>query len=544
MKENKNSKQNNKKTQNEKPQEQQKVMTKYDRKMEAYEKHQEQERKNVRNLKIAGVLVLLVILGFFASFPIRSFMAANNTYISINGEKVTRVEFDYYYSLAKSAYLNQYGSYFSMFGMTDLSNIESEQYTEDMTFRDYFEKLTVENLVQTRALYKEARNQGFEYDVQKDYDEIMDSCALEAKENGVSMDAYLRNVYGSYASKNRLEQIQKDSLYATAYYQEIEKSKAPGEEAVEEYYQENKDEYDAVDYYLAIVDAEELAAQAETEETTAETETEETTAEDETEETTAETETEEELSEEEVAKIMEAAKEKANSLLSEVETEGTLYEGKTYYATESLLQEYLFDSERKEGDTTVIEDYDGRRYLVVKFVERRLVMDPTVDFYAISVDSQEKNVDEILAAYQSGEGGEESFKKLALENESSDEVYEGIDVSIFSEEMSGWLSAKERTKGDTASFVEEDGYGYVIYYVGTNKPVYYLNIENTLVQEAMNAYLEELKAGYIVEDPGKKLKYLQLEEAALQEGDSEENVNEASESADGEVDTESTAAVE
>ncbi len=547
----------NKKKQNEAPVvEQKKVKTKYDLKMEAYEQMQKKEKKDRIISNTILVLVVLAMIAFIASFPIRTYLAINEAYFTINGEKVTKVEYDYQYAIAKNSYVDQYGSYMQMFGV-DITNIESQAYSDTMTYKDYFQQLAVENIVTNRALKQKAAESGFTHDTQAEYDEIMNVYTQEAKAQGLTVDKYLKAIYGDYATAKRLKDIQMDSLYVTAFYQEVENQKAPTDEQIENYYKENANEYDYADYYLAVVDAledevEETAEAEENEEVTeeaSEEESEEVTeeaSEEESEEVAEEASEEEseevaeealeeeseevaeeaseeseevaeeateEMSEEEIAERMALAKEKAEALKEEVEAEDNLHEKSSYYATDSTIREYVFSADRKAGDTEVIEDLEGNRYLVVKFVKKYRDEEATVDVYAVVVDSEEQSAEEVYNTWKTSGETEENFKKVCVDNGGTEEAFEGVTPSNLGGDMEEWLAAKERNKGDVSFFAdEEDGYGYVFYYIGQNKPVYYLNIKSVLTGENMSAYVEEIKQGYSVEDPKNNLAYLHIVE--------------------------------
>ena len=90
---------------------------------------------------------------------------------------------------------------------------------------------------------------------------------------------------------------------------------------------------------------------------------------------------------------MAAAKEKAETMLSEINSEDTFAESCRKYATDdekdtyesddaslksktkkssadNVIADWLFDSDRKAGDITVIEDKDNNQYYVVYFISR------------------------------------------------------------------------------------------------------------------------------------------------------------------------------
>lgn len=470
-----------------------KVMTKYDRKMAAYKAQQEKEAKEKMITKVVLAVIVALLVAFVASFPIRTWIALNKAVFTLNGEKVTQLELDYQYAVARTNYLNSYGSYLSMFGITDLTTIDTMEYSTDMTFGDYFQQLAVEGLTNNRALLKEAAAEGFTYDTTEEYNELMDTLVSEAKEQNVTLNKYLQALFGKYATSSRIKPIQENTLLAAAYYNEVQKRNLPSDEEIENYYQENKQDYDSVDYYLLTVDA------------------------DLTLDHIASTDYEggEELTDEEKAKRMAKAYEEAEKQLKIIEKEGELQENVTYSSASYLISDYLFEEERKAGDSEIFEDTSNSRYMVVKFVKRYLSKQNTVDMFAIVVDEEDPQT--ILDGWKNGEATEDSFKALAKEYAeetglTSEGFFEGIDASSLDEELSAWLLDDTRKSGDAEAFTTDDGYGYVLYYVGANKPVYYQSIKSTLSSDFMAEYMETLTRDANIQDPDQNLVYLHITE--------------------------------
>ena len=94
--------------------------------MQEREAAKKKAEKEDRISKITGIVIVAALFCLVASFPIRSYLTINGTYIEVAGEKVSRVEFDYNYNLMKNNYLSQYSYYLSMFGI-DLSGDLSTQ---------------------------------------------------------------------------------------------------------------------------------------------------------------------------------------------------------------------------------------------------------------------------------------------------------------------------------------------------------------------------------------------------------------------------------
>ena len=142
---------NEKVTEN-KEQTEQKVMTKYDRKVQKRKEEKEKEKKEERISTAIGIVVLVALVCLVASFPIRTYLATHETYVVVNGEAVNKVEFDYQYNLTKNNYITQYGSYLTYFGLDTSKDLSTQMYSDTLTWQDYFEQNAVESLKQNKAL--------------------------------------------------------------------------------------------------------------------------------------------------------------------------------------------------------------------------------------------------------------------------------------------------------------------------------------------------------------------------------------------------------
>lgn len=506
------SKKNN---QNQAPQQESKVMTKYDRKMQAYQEQEKKAQAQKRRSSIIGIAIVVILAAFVLSFPIRNYMAVNGAYITVGGEKVTKVEFDYHYAMARTSFIAQYSSYLSMMGM-DSSTIDNQMYSTDLTFRDYFEQMAVENIQNTKAMKAEAQAAGFAYNTDEEYEETMADLRDRAKENGATLNKYMKSIFGSYATESRLERVIREGILTTAYYEQMADSSAPSDAEIDSYYDENKNNYDVVDYYLNIVTAELPTAAPDGSVPLDENGN----------------EVAYQPTEEEIAAAMEAAEKEAQNAVDDIQTEDNFHEAQSYSSINYLISSWLFDEARTEGDTTVVEDSTSHRYLVAGFGKRYRVETPTVDIRAIvtmSADAQS-----ILDEWKGGAATEESFIELCGrydENGAEEGLYEGIGIDSMNEEMNAWLGDAGRQAGDTAAFTEEDGTNYVFYYVGTNDPVWKLSIYDLLLNQTMTDYLERIRENMTVEDPKGNLNYLKVEAAMSEEAENQQ------ESAEGQEDS-------
>ncbi len=485
---------------------QKKVVTRYDRKVQ---RRKEQKAKEERNKKIStavGILLAVALVCFIASFPIRTFLTVNGTYITIDGESVSRVEFDYYYNVAKNNYLNGQGAWLYYAGLDLSGDLSQQMYSEDMSFKDFFDEMAVDMISQDKALAKEARAAGFEYDISGNYNEYMETLRQYVSEEGITEKAYIRSMYGPYATESRIKPYVEETMYANAYYDSVVGAMTFTQDQFQQYYEEHKNNYDLIDYRLSSVSAElpkEPTELADPVETAAPAEG--GTGTDDT----------YEPSEAEIAKAMEIAKTEADKLEKTIKTEGEQTVGATYSDVVSTLREWLFSEERKAGDTTVVEDATYHRYYVLAFEKRYRNEALSADVRVII--TKEGNGQEILDEWKGGEATEASFAELCDKyNDPSitsveGGLYEEMLVSSLSEELRAWISDSSRVSGDTTVISpEEDTYSYVIYYVAPNREEWVISIENILRSTQASEYVEKLVENVKVEDKKGNLNYLKV----------------------------------
>lgn len=489
---------------------QKKTVTKYDRKVQ---KRKEQKAKEERDKKIGaavGILLAVALVCFIASFPIRTFLTVNGTYITVDGENVNRVGYDYYYNVAVSNYLNGEGAWLYYAGLNLSGDLSQQMYSEDMSFKDLFDEMTVELISRNKALVKEARAAGFVYDSGEDYKEYMDALREYASEEGTTAKAYIRSMYGSYATESRVKPYVDEMMYANAYYESIVEAMTFTQDEIEQYYEEHKDNYDLVDYRVSSVSANlpdaptELADPVETAAPAEGAEGDGTG-----------TESAYEPSEAEIAAAMEIAKTEADKLENTIKTEGEQTVGAAYSDVVYLLREWLFSADRKAGDTTVIEDTTNNRYYVLAFEKRYRNEAMSADVRVILTNAG--NGQEILDEWKGGEATEASFAELCDKyNDTSvtsaeGGMYEELLVSSLSGELRDWISDSSRVSGDTAVISPaDDTYSYVIYYVAPNRAEWIVSIENILRSNQASEYLEGLIDSVNVEDKKGNLNYLKV----------------------------------
>lgn len=513
---------NEKVTEN-KEQTEQKVMTKYDRKVQKRKEEKEKEKKEERISTAIGIVVLVALVCLVASFPIRTYLATHETYVVVNGEAVNKVEFDYQYNLTKNNYITQYGSYLTYFGLDTSKDLSTQMYSDTLTWQDYFEQNAVESLKQNKALMAEAKAAGFTYDTTDEYNTFKETIKTSAAAAGISEKEYVRSIYGSYATMGRIEEYVKNDMVMNAYYQKLQEDKAPSDDEIQSYYEENKATYDSVDYRLTTIEADLPTEPTELADPVEETAADTTGTTDGTAATDSTQDTAYQPSDAEIAKAMEDAKVLADDAEKTVAKDGEAHENEKKSSVNYLISDWLFDDARKAGDTTVITNDNSHCYYAVAFEKRYLDETPSADVRVI-IPTEDKTGEEILEEWKNGAATEDSFAELckkytqdtsAVENGG---LFEQVTKTGMTEELSNWIFDTSRQAGDTVAITVSDT-TYVLYYIGQDQPEWKINIKNTLVSDTMSQHMQDISADVTVEDPKGKLNYLkvQAEESAADE---------------------------
>lgn len=345
--------------------EEQKVITRYDRKMAARKAKEEKDRRDERIFKIisslVGIVIVLAIVIGIATTIINKQAALKGTYIQVGDREVSQLEFDYYYNASVNNYINTYGSLLAYMGLDTTQDFADQEYGDGLTWKDYFDQMAVQQMTQVYALIDDAQASGFTYDVTAGYEERALSYEQAAETAGISVSEYYKSAFGQYATVNNIAPFIENDLLATAYYNDLLDANTPSAEEIQAYYEDNVLSYDKVDCRSFIFTAD----------------------------------IEEEASDEDIAKAMDEIEKKANAFMEarkngsdfeelcienasedakadyeDEETEYSLSEGWSYAYTPSAIRDWLYDDARKEGDIEVIESESTNQYYVVEFVSR------------------------------------------------------------------------------------------------------------------------------------------------------------------------------
>ncbi len=436
--------------------------------------------------------------------------------VKIGGEGFTAAEVNYNYANQYYNFANQYGQYASMFGLdtqNGLSGLRSQAcgMMEDGTWRDYFIEDAMGAMAQQKALKDYADENGVvlsEEDL-AEIDEEYASLDVIAKGNGfTSTEKFLNAYYGAGVNEEiAKEQARSLSLASKAFRHYQDSLQYTPEELKAEYesYNGEKDYFDVCYYYIAAETvADEEGNSAPTDETRA-------AAKEKAEAVLAE------YNSEELAEVTDVEK-RLNEAIARTGAEDTCVHSERSSGSGISYKDWALTA--SEGDATVAENTNGDGYYVAAFIShddnsyklaqvRHILVKAEADEEGNYTDeakaAAKAKAEEIYDKWKSGEATEESFAELAEQfsedagSNTNGGLYDNVQKGQMVEEFDAFCFAGHKP-GDTGIVYGEAAGSYagyhVIYYVGEGEVCKDYIAKNSLINTALEEFNEELIGKY------------------------------------------------
>ncbi|MFI3237132.1 MAG: hypothetical protein R3Y47_03780 [Lachnospiraceae bacterium] len=339
-----------------------KVMTKYDRKMEARREAAIQDAKEKRMIKIGVIAIVaalvIAVIGSIAYSVYEDKAAVSKAYVKVGDMEFTRQDYDFFYALTVDEFATNYSDLLSFMGIDFSVSFDQQQYTEDYTWDDQFDTMTVSTLQNIAVLYQDAKENGFEYDATAELEEFSAEIESNIEEYSYTRETYYKACYGEYADETVVYELQEMYIYAFAYQDYLKTVEVVDAADIEATYNAAPDVYDVIDYYSysSIIETATDATDAEAEEALAESLA------------TAEEFLERFNAGESFADLsVELSSETYASLYEE---HGGFFEGVSSGAVLEHSYDWLFEEEREAGDQTILFNDSAENYNVLVFSDR------------------------------------------------------------------------------------------------------------------------------------------------------------------------------
>ncbi len=217
------------------------------------------------------IIIVAVVLAFAALIGLTLYNKnedegifwRNKTVMKTDHYKVTNGMLAYYF---RETYMNTYNNYISTFGESMMQYIgldtskalKDQPYTmggedsEYETWYDYFMAQARTVASQYLSLSEAAREAGVKLtdDDKKVIDGQLDTYKEYAKTNGVTLDSYLRNVFGKSVTKSNLKKALELETLARRYASHFRDGVDVSEEKIEEVYSSDPLTYENVSYLM------------------------------------------------------------------------------------------------------------------------------------------------------------------------------------------------------------------------------------------------------------------------------------------------------
>ncbi len=514
-------------------------------------KIQKKEGGAKKALKIvAGILVAVIILGTVGiyTFLNSGYMERNTVAAKSEHYTVTTSMLSYLYNTNYQNFVNNAGSYLEALGLDTSLALEDQKYSGDTTWHDYMLDSTRSQLTSYLTLCEAALTKGVSLDDEDkaDIDDTISTMATYAEAYDVTLDYYIKNIYGSSVTEEDIRACLEILLLAEKYQTDLVDTYEFTSDDWAAYFEEHEEDFLKVDYlkYTFEAETEEDDEDHDADDTTAAETTADTDAETTADDTTA---AEDEASEpdpelayaEALAATVDADAFRAyvknyltnvkyaNMTEEELEedeididalVEGCLNEGQTVGGT-GELNEWLSDDARDAYEIyTDFDEEDGEYtvYMILpaqnegdldyncKYRETYLLKDYRYIPVAIDSDAEDAeqamtdakaDAEDILEQWND-DPTDEKFAELASADNYGDGNYEGglveaADKGTINDQVSEWVFADERQAGDTAIIeVEEEGC-YILYFKGDNTTSWEYDADSALKSEK---YSEDYEA--------------------------------------------------
>lgn len=401
-------------------------------------------------------------------FSAQAFAEASTGAVSIDGTQYTAAQVNFYYSSAYMDFYDEYSAYIN-YGMffDPQKSLADQEYGDGMTWRDFFLKEALENMVSVQRFSAEAADKGFLMPESKQvaYEEELNRIRTVWSEMGFSdYQLFLTINYGEGVDDALMERELYRKYLAEAYEETIYNGFTYSVEDLDKYYSAHADEYDGIEfaYYLSAdnsVDTHSMAASLNGSD------------------------------ENGFAAYLE------NNIGESAELTAQKLPGSSLSDSYSV---WLLDDSRIPGDVTAIDSADG--HYVIMFLGRDTNDYKMVSFRHILITAQDVDgdgffseseieeardeADSILNEWKSGGATQDAFSSMAndrsMDNGSNTTggLYTNVYKGMMVKPIDDWLFDGNRWAGDT-TVVSYDGQnvgGYtgahVLFFVGNSLLTY------------------------------------------------------------------------
>ena len=458
------------------------------------------KQARAKNIIISVVSVLAILVLLYGIGYSTGFIQKNLTALKVGDYKINALEYRFYYTDAKNNLINEYGTEMAQNGVDFNKPLESQNYTETVSWADYIHNNAVSELTEIYGMYAAAEKAGhvMSDEMKETVENYMNALIGSAESQKTNPDKYINQIYGKNIGEAEVREFITRRYYAADYVNKVQSEFKPTVEELEAYYKANPEKLEVVSYNYYHVEWEVA-----------------------------------EGNELLTNKNKDAAKVIAEDILAkgkDAESFGKAVlehckdELKGYYEDLSVthieagiirddagpIAEWYADPARKAGDSTIIEGTN--KYTVILFHDRYLEKYNSVDVRHILIKPEDAedptDADQVVAKHQeaidkaegiydeymAGEKTEESFAALAMEHSQDNAEEGGLYTEVCKNEMEeafeNWCFEEGRKPGDIGIVKTEYGY-HLMYFVGEGREGWQVKAEEKMSTEHFESFFAD-----------------------------------------------------
>lgn len=434
------------------------------------EKKQKKKKQGKQITIFAMVLGIIIILTTGGLLVWRSGMIVNRMpAITINGKNYRLSEFNYYYYAYYNAYLNDYKDY-AEYMFDKNQSLKTQAYDKTQSWFEFFTDGAVESMTSVIDVAEQALEAGYSLnqEAKQQIETTWKSIEGAAKQQKMTTSDYLEKVYGDGMDEQLYKKHIEYSYLATAYGDKVKAEFPIKEKEVHDYYKKHEMEYTFVNYERFYVKGSD-----------------------------------------------ENAKQLAEVILKEVQRNGELktisetYQEKgTYYSSTDAYYDksfsygdWLFSKERKEGDSTIIQDTKG--YYVMLFHSRDIseyksanIIDSyfPVDVSTLDPESEDysNQVDKLFEeSCNQAEQMLTGWKKDGQVTSQSNDMVKQLTKGDLDAEIEQWVFESGRKTGDCAVLYTKKGF-HAVYYLDSGTLAWKVRAESDVRDETYEKWYQDI----------------------------------------------------
>ena len=470
-------------------------------------------------IALVALFTILIVLGLAVS---NDWFEGFGPACTVGDIEISKEEYSFNFYSNYSSFLNYYSGSLGQIGLDTSKPLDSQQYSEDETWQDFFDEQTYKNLADAVAMSEAAKKAGVSLneDNQAQVDSYIESIKTGAEANKLSFGSYTKQVFGRKLNESQVRFAMSRVLLADQYAADLYDSYEIGDDAIDKEYSENKDTYDKVDYRVITVEADLPSSE----------------------------DMESDAYEKAVSDAMADAKAKADELMEKISGAGRVTEAnfakvameyakeieedeekaaaiteedsfKTVAGKKNVTDDegadWLFDPDRKSLDTATIEEADA--YSIYLFVNRyrddylavnvRHILVPFNDDISDAKDDAEDaaakaTAEGYLNEFKAAGATEEAFAEMAKKygKDATTEkggLMEDIVKGQMVETFNDWIFDPARKAGDYDLVRTEYGW-HLVYFSGTSREAYKITVSDAIRQRTYNDEYDAIMDNYPV----------------------------------------------